>query len=202
MGPKLGILGGTFDPPHLGHLLLAETVREALSLARVLFVPAADPPHKQEQAKSAAGHRRRMVELAIADNPRFELCTVDLERPGPHFSVDTVALIRQRYALPADDCIFIIGGDSLADLPVWHRPAELISLCRLAVVHRPGVQPDVNQLATQVPGISGRLTWVETPLMQIAASDIRARVAAGQSIRYRVPPPVQTYIAQHHLYQL
>jgi nicotinate-nucleotide adenylyltransferase len=198
---NLGILGGTFDPPHLGHLLLAEMVRDALSLARVLFVPAADPPHKQELTKTAACHRRRMVELAIAGNPGFELCDVDLERPGPHFSVDTVRLIRQRHNLPAADCIFIIGGDSLADLPAWHRPAALINQCRLAVVHRPGAQPDLAQLETQVPGIDQRLIWVESPLIQLAASNIRARVAAGQSIRYHVPEPVRTYIAQHQLYQ-
>ncbi|GAB4426483.1 MAG: nicotinate-nucleotide adenylyltransferase [Anaerolineae bacterium] len=202
MGLKLGILGGTFDPPHLGHLLLAEAVAEALSLARVLFTPAADPPHKQEVTKTPARHRRRMVELAIAGNPVFELCTLDLERPGPHFSVETVSLIRQQHHLPADDCFFIIGGDSLADLPTWHQPAQLINLCRLAVVHRPGYRPDLSRLEMEIPGLGRRLAWVEAPLMELSASEIRARAAAGRTIRYRVPEPVQAYIEQHHLYQI
>lgn len=198
---QLGILGGTFDPIQLAHLLGAEMVREALALPRVLFVPAADPPHKQASPKTAALHRRAMVSLAIASNPAFALCPLDLERPGPHYSTDTVRLIRRQYDLAADDCFFIIGGDSLVDLPTWHEPETLLRLCRLAVIHRPGYRPDVAELEQALPGLTARLDWIEMPQIEISASDIRARVQAGQSIRYQVPEPVRRYIEEKGLYR-
>jgi nicotinate-nucleotide adenylyltransferase len=197
---KLGILGGTFDPVHTGHLLLAEVTCDQLGLERVLFVPAGDPPHKRDQPKTEAEQRRAMVVAAIADNPRFDLSTVDMERPGPHYSVDTVRLIRQQYHLVAEDTCFIVGSDSLADLATWHQPARLVSHCRLAVVHRPGITPDTTHLEQDIPGLTEALVWVPAPLLALAASNIRARVAAGQSIRYQVPPPVLAYIQQHGLY--
>lgn len=198
---RLGILGGTFDPIHLGHLLMAEAAREALSLSRVLMVPAGDPPHKREQYHSPAYHRRAMVEVAIADNPELELCAIDLERSGPHYSVDTVRLIRSRYNLSAERCHFIIGGDSLTDLADWYNPAGLIELCRLAVIRRPGHQIDIEALVRKIPALVDRLDWVDMPLIGIAGTDIRARVAAGQSIRYQVLEPVRDYIEQHRLYR-
>lgn len=196
----IGILGGTFDPIHLGHLLIAEGVRDALQLERVLFVPAGDPPHKRRQKKTAACHRRQMVERAIANHPQFELCAVDLERPGPHYSVDTVALIRRQTGLSADECYFIIGSDSLADLPLWHNPAKLARCCRLAVVYRPGARPDSVEQEAAIPGLAGRLTWIETPPLDLSASQIRASVRTGRSIRYQVPDSVRQYIACHGLY--
>jgi len=196
----LGILGGTFDPIHVGHLLIAETARSALNLDRVLFVPAADPPHKQAFHKTPAAHRCRMVALAIGDNPGFELSTVDLDRPGPHYSVDTVRLLRQKFGLAADDCAFILGSDSLADLPAWHQPEALIQLCRLAAMHRPGFEPDVVGLERALPGLAARLDFVPSPLISLSASHIRATVAAGRSIRYQVPDVVIAYITQHGLY--
>lgn len=198
---KLGILGGTFDPVHIGHLLIAELAREALQLERVLFVPAGDPPHKQDQEKTPAHHRREMVELALIDNPYFNVSTVDLDRSGPHYSVDTVTLIRAEYALPAENCFFIIGGDSLDDLPIWHNPDKLISLCRLAVLHRPGYRPDMAALEQTIPNLSNQIDWIpmETAI-DVASSTIRARVAGGRSIRYQVPESVRNYINQHGLY--
>jgi nicotinate-nucleotide adenylyltransferase len=142
-----------------------------------------------------------MVEVAIADNRNLELCSIDLDRPGPHYSVDTVRLIRARYGLSADQCYFIIGGDSLTDLPKWHHPAGLIDLCHLAVIRRPGYQIDIKTLNRQIPGLVDRLAWAEMPLIGIAGTDIRARVAAGQTIRYRVLEPVRGYIVQHRLYR-
>jgi nicotinate-nucleotide adenylyltransferase len=197
---KLGILGGTFDPIHYGHLLIAEMAREGLRLERVLFVPAGDPPHKQEQQKSGAQHRRRMVELAIEDNPYFEVSLIDLDRPGPNYTVETIQLIRTGYDLAADDCFFIIGGDSLADLPTWREPDKLVRLCRLAVAHRPGYQPDLAGLEATIPGLSARLDWIETPAIDLSSTLIRARAAAGQSIRYQVPEQVRAYIRQYELY--
>ena len=196
----IGILGGTFDPIHSGHLLIAEVVRNALQLEKVLFVPAGDPPHKQQQKKTAARHRVKMVELAIESNPYFSLSTVDLERPGPHYSIDTVRLIRARYNLSSEHCFFIVGGDSLVDLPTWHKPEKLIEMCRLAVVHRPGYRPDVSQLEQVIPGVVSRLDWVTAPAIDLAASEIRARAQRGESIRYQVPEVVAKYIKEQGLY--
>ena len=198
---RLGILGGTFDPIHLGHLLMAETAWEELGLSQVLFVPAGDPPHKQGLAKTPAVHRVAMVERAIADNPHFALNRVDLARPGPHYTTDTVRLIRAQYDLSAETCFLIVGGDSLVDLPTWHNAPELITLCRLAVIGRPGFRPDLAQLAAAVPGLSARLDWVEMPLTGVSSREIRARVRAGRSIRYQVADPVREYIEQQRLYQ-
>jgi nicotinate-nucleotide adenylyltransferase len=197
---KLGILGGTFDPVHLGHLLMAEVTWQALNLNRVLFIPAGDPPHKQDTEKTPAYHRRAMVEAAIADNPHFELSLIDLDRPGPHYTVDTVQLVRAQYDLAADHCFFIIGADSLIDLPKWYHTVELVKLCRLAVVHRPGYQPNLTSLESVIPNLSTRVDWVEMPVSGVSSSDIRARVRAGLSIRYQVAEPVRAYIEQHRLY--
>ncbi len=198
---KLGILGGTFDPIHMGHLLMAEMARTSLGLSQVLFTPVGDPPHKQNNTITPACHRRAMTELAIQDNPGFALCTVDLDRPGPHYTTDTIRLIRQQYSLSAADCYFIIGGDSLQDLPTWHNPAELLTLCRLAVIHRPGIRPDVAGLARQLAGLSERLTWVEMPPSGLSSTAIRASVSRGQSIRYQIPDSVRAYIEREGLYQ-
>lgn len=198
---RLGIFGGTFDPVHTGHLMIGEFVRDALGLDRLLFVPAGDPPHKQHLEITAAVHRRCIVERAIAGNPAFELCPVDLDRPGPHYSTETVGLIRAQYDVAADDCYFLIGGDSLVELPSWHRPNRLIELCRLAVVHRPDYTPDLAALERQVPGLSQRLDWIEFPLIELSSSVVRNRVRAGRSVRYQTPDAVIEYIEQHKLYQ-
>lgn len=198
---RLGLLGGTFDPIHLGHLLMAETALDGLALSQVLFVPAGDPPHKQGLAKTPAQHRVAMVERAIASNSCFGLSAVDLERPGPHYTTDTVRLVRQQYELSAEECFLIVGGDSLVDLPAWHNAPELISLCRLAVAHRPGYRPNLAELEAVIPGLGARLDWVEMPLIGVAASEIRDRVRAGRSIRYQVAEPVREYIEQQQLYR-
>ena len=139
---RLGIYGGTFDPPHLGHLVLAESAADSLQIDRVLFVPASSPPHKDRSAiRSPAEDRFRMVELAIADNPRFAVSRLDMDRPGPHYSVDLLRLVREQH--PHAELFFLIGGDSLRDLPAWSRPDELITLTTLAVMRRPGFDPDL-----------------------------------------------------------
>ncbi|MBE7551825.1 MAG: nicotinate (nicotinamide) nucleotide adenylyltransferase [Anaerolineales bacterium] len=198
---KLGLLGGTFDPIHLGHLLMAETALDGLGLSQVLFVPAGAPPHKQDLAKTPARHRVAMVERAIAGHLCFAMSRVDLERPGPHYTTDTVRLIRQQYELSAEECILIVGGDSLVDLPTWYHASELVTLCRLAVAHRPEYRPDLAELEAVIPGLRTRLDWVEMPLIGVSASDIRARVRAGRSIRYQVAEPVREYIEQNQLYR-
>ena len=197
---RVGILGGTFDPIHLGHLLLAETAREVLALQRVLFVPAGDPPHKLEGTKTLAHPRQAMGKLGITGNPCFELSLIDLERPGPHYTTDTIHLLRRQYNLSPDECFFIIGGDSLGDLPTWHKASELMLLCRLAVSHRPGYQPDLGALEEKLPGLSNRMDWVEMPVLGFEASTIRERVHAGRSIRYQVTDTVREYIETNRLY--
>ncbi len=198
--PRLGIYGGTFDPPHLGHLILAETAADTLRLDRVLFVPAGTPPHKAAATlRSAAEHRLAMVRLAIEGNPRFALSRVDLDRPGPHYSVDMLHLLRDEHR--GAELFFLIGADSLADLPTWSRPRELIGLACLGVMRRPGAAPDLDALEREIPGLHRRMMWLDAPTIDIAASDLARRIAAGRSVRYQVPDDVCLYIEEHGLYR-
>ena len=196
---RLGIFGGTFDPPHLGHLILAETVADALDLERVLFVPAGQPPLKEDWVITPVEHRLAMVKAAIAGNRRFAISRADIDRPGPHYSVDMVRIIAAEY--PGTELFFMIGSDSLRDLPRWHNPGELIKLCTLAVVRRPSAEPDMDALELAIPGIKSRVWFVDAPLIQIAGRELRRRVREGLSIRYRVTDAVLEYITRHGLYK-
>jgi nicotinate-nucleotide adenylyltransferase len=198
---RLGILGGTFDPIHFGHLLAAEESRTTLSLDRVLFVPAEVPPHKLGHPILPIDHRLAMVRLAIADNPGFAISMVDVERPGPHYSVDTIQRLARQWHADSDDIYFIMGADSLADLPTWHDPARLVSTCRLAVVTRPDYRANLDELERALPGLSHRVDWVDMPSMGMSSHDLQRRVRAGRSIRYQTPLAVVRYIAEHRLYQ-
>lgn len=197
---RIGILGGTFDPIHFGHLLAAEETRSGLHLDRVLFAPAEDPPHKRGHPILPVAHRLRMVNLAIADNAAFVTCTIDIDRPGPHYTVDTIRLIRKEWETNEDETFFIMGADSLAHLLTWHQPAQLVKLCRLAVVARPGYSANMSELEAALPGIGSRLDWVEMPVLGISSSDLQRRVREGRSIRYQVPAAVAEYVARHKLY--
>jgi len=198
---RLGILGGTFAPIHFGHLLVAEEARVSLRLDRVLFAPAGTPPHKQGHPILPVAHRLAMVRLAIADNPDFAITTVDIDRPGPHYTVDLVRLLRDDWGTSDDETFFIMGADSLAHLLTWHQPARLIELCRLAVVARPGYRTDLTKLEEALPGLSRRVDWVEMPVLGISSSDLQRRVREGRSIRYQVPAAVAQYVAEHGLYR-
>lgn len=195
---RLGLFGGTFDPPHLGHLLLAQWSAEALALDALWFVPAADPPHKQDRAISPVTERLAMLERALADNSLFVLSRIDVDRLGPHYTVDMVALARQKQ--PEAEWFFLMGADSLRDLPTWHQPARLIQRCKLAVFQRPGVSYDLEQLEAMLPGLGDRVTFIDGPRLDLSGTDIRARVQAGLTIRYLVPDAVRAYIAAHDLY--
>ena len=198
-----GILGGTFDPPHLGHVAIAEDVRERLGLSRVLFIPAASPPHKTDRAVTPAADRARMVELAIAANDAFVMSPVELERPGLSFSADTVEqLVVDAEAAGADArFVLIVSGEALAALPTWHDPERLLRACHVAVVDRPGFRtPERRWVGEHFPGLEDRVVFVSGPRLCHSSSDIRARVAAGRSIRYLVAPAVADYIEEHHLY--
>ena len=196
---RLGIFGGTFDPIHHGHLVAAEEALYQLGLDKVLFVPAGAPPHKPSRPISPADHRVRMVELAIAGKPRFALSRVDLDRPGPCYSVDMLALLRLEWG-SGPGLYFIVGADSLSEMATWYQPQRLIELCELAVVERPGSEIDLAQVEGQLPGVSDRLHRVQMPRLQISSSDLRARRRAGRSISYLVPPAVEAYIVEHGLY--
>lgn len=198
-----GIMGGTFDPPHLGHLAIAQDVLEALGLGRVLFVPAGIPPHKTERTISPPSHRAAMLELAIAGNPAFAVSRVELERTGPSYTVDTVDQLRRAAADAGDDDRFvvIVGGESLAALTTWHEPERLLRACHLAVVERPGTRtPGRPWVGEHFPGLEDRVLFLAGPRLCHSSSDIRRRVAEGRSIRYLVPETVAAYIAEHELY--
>ncbi len=195
---RVGILGGTFDPPHLGHLILAEYAVEALNLNCLLFVPAADPPHKQHEKNTPVAHRLAMLKLALGSNSRFTLSRVDVDRPGPHYSLDMVKIIQGQN--PGAELYFVMGGDSLRDLPRWHRPAELVSLCRLAVMHRPGDGARPYMHEDVLPGLSERVVMIDAPLIGISATEIVSRWQKGLSIRYLVPDAVLDYMTAHNVY--
>ncbi len=197
---RLGILGGTFDPIHHGHLVAAEETRYQLELDRVLFVPAGTPPHKPAHPISSAQHRLQMIELAIASKPYFALSRVDVERPGPSYTVEMLELLRAEWG-PGPTFFFIEGSDSLADLLTWYQPQRLVELAELAVVERPGARLHLVELEKHLPDLEGRLHWVQMPQLQISSSDLRARVRAGRPISYLVPPAVEAYVLEHELYR-
>lgn len=195
---EIGVMGGTFDPIHLGHLAVAEEAREVLGLERVLFVPAGQPPHKPAGEVISVEHRVAMVELAIVDNPAFELSRVEVDRPGPSYTVDTV----ERLASSGDALTVILSAETFAELPTWHEPERLFEAARVAVAPRWGYPaPDPAWLAETFPGRGARVSYLEGPRLGVSSTALRARVAAGRSIRYLVPAPVEAYIAAHHLYR-
>jgi len=184
---RLGIFGGTFNPIHLGHLVLAEAAREALALDRVLFIPAKQPPHKRVRDLLPGATRLRLVKLAIRDHPAFVASDIELARPGPSYSIETVRILRRQF--PAAKLFLLIGEDMLEVR--WRAWDELRRLCTIAAAHRPGSPPASRH------GVK----WLPMPQLAIASSDIRKRLAAGRSIRYLVPSAVARYLRQHRLYQ-
>ncbi|HSJ52503.1 MAG TPA: nicotinate-nucleotide adenylyltransferase [Anaerolineae bacterium] len=197
---RIAVLGGTFDPIHHGHLVAAQEVLHHLDLDCVLFVPAGSPPHKPERPISPAHHRLRMVALAIGGQPAFALSRVDVDRPGPHYTVDSLALLHQQLG-PAARLYFVVGSDSLAELPTWHRPDGILELADLVVVERPGVQANLETLEAHLPGLGKHLHRVAMPLLDISSTDLRARVREGRPISFLLPSAVETYIAENGLYR-
>jgi nicotinate-nucleotide adenylyltransferase len=197
----IGVLGGTFDPIHSGHLIIAEEARLKLRLASVLFVPARQQWLKTDRNIAPATHRVEMVKLTVATNPHFEISTVDVDRPGPSYSVETMAILQQRMGAEAK-IFFLVGWDSLAELPQWKEPDRLIQLCKLVAVTRQGFsRPDLKVLESSVPGITQSVDWLDIVPVDISSSDIRKRVAQGLSIHGLVPEAVDRYIKEHELYQ-
>jgi nicotinate-nucleotide adenylyltransferase len=197
---KIGIFGGTFDPPHIGHLILAEEAQSHLKLDRVLWVLTPFPPHKQGQNITLLQHRIKMVQLAIAGNQNFVFSSVDVDRQPPHYAVDTVAILHEK--MPDNELFYLMGGDSLRDLTFWHRPIDFVELCQgIGVLRRPGAEFDLAVINSLIPGINGKLQFIDSPLIDISASDIRMRVANGKPFRYLITENIYKFILLRKLYQ-
>lgn len=203
MSQRLGIFGGTFDPVHYGHLLLAETCREAARLDQVWFVPAATPPHKQERLLSSAQQRIEMLELAIAGHPGLGISRIEIERGGVSYTVETLATLHASH--PAAELFFLMGADSLHDLPTWREPARICELATPLVVRRAGsAEPDFGSLAAFLSPrrlAEIRDQQIEMPVMELSSTDLRARAATGRSLRFRTPRAVEKYIETNSLYR-
>lgn len=199
---RMGVLGGTFDPPHLGHLILAQEAHQALGLAQVLFVPAGEPWRKAGRELSPREHRLGMTRLAVTGNPLFAVSTIEADRPGPSYTAETLAELRAQFG-PQAEFFFIMGADSLADFPHWHDPLRILELARLAVAERPALADAGSEegLPEELAQALRRcVVWLPMPLVAISASAVRERVRRGLSIRYWVPEAVEEYIRRHGLY--
>jgi len=197
---RIGIFGGTFDPPHLGHLILAAEASDQLRLDRLLWVLTPDPPHKRSWKISPIEQRLELVKAAISEDDCFELSRLDIDRPGPHYTVDTVAIVRNEY--PNADLYYLMGGDSLHDLPTWHDPKRLVENANgFGVMRRPGDDIDVRALIARLPQIENKIHFVEAPLLEIASHEIRLRISEGRPYRYYLLPAVYQMISQHKYYR-
>lgn len=196
---RFGIFGGTFDPPHLGHLVLASEAVDQLGLQRVLWVLTPNPPHKLDQSFASLDHRFEMLHVAIGGMPAFQVSTVDMDRSPPHYALDTMLLLREQY--PNVELVYLIGGDSLHDLPAWHEPRKLLAACHaLGVMRRAQDGVDLPVLEAALPGISARLLAIDAPNLEISSSVIRQRIAEGRPFRYFLPFGVYDFIRARRLY--
>jgi nicotinate-nucleotide adenylyltransferase len=197
---RVGVFGGTFDPIHIGHLILAEEARSQLALDWIYFVPAGDPPHKQERSISPVEERIRMAELATAENAAFLVSRIDADRPGPHYTTDTLQLLQAELGVGCE-LYFLMGLDSLRDLPNWHNPHWLVTHCRLVVFNRPEISLEWAALETALPGVQKQVTLLHMPEIAISSTALRERIRTGQPIRYQVPTAVAAYLRKHRLYR-
>ncbi len=195
MARRTGLFGGSFNPPHMGHLIVAESVRDQFDLDRVVWIPNYIAPHKPDHERADAAHRLRMTKLSIASNPAFEASSLEIDRGGTSYTVDTVYRIVEEY--PSDSVHLIVGGDSLRDFLTWRRPEEIIDQTPLIVYRRPNSGEGPTEAESRYPG---RISFASAPMVSISSAAIRQRIREGRSIRYLVPEPVWSYIDQHALY--
>jgi nicotinate-nucleotide adenylyltransferase len=198
---NLGVIGGTFDPIHLGHLAIAEQARNQLELAEVVFVPAGNPYFKDGTRVSSPDHRVSMLKLAISGKLYFKLSLIEIERTGPSYTVDTISALRKTLS-KNDELYFILGWDTLAAVHLWYKPRRLMALCRFVAAPRPGYpRPDTRELDKDLPGISRRTVVMDSPLIDISSTQVRAKASEGLPIEELVPTEVAKYIKTHRLYQ-
>lgn len=196
---RLGVLGGTFDPVHLGHLILAEQACWQLQLDRVLWVLTPHPPHKPDLSAVSWGQRLKMLRIALGDNSDFVISEVDINRQPPLYAHGTMNLLREQF--PNDQLFFLMGADSLRDLPTWNQPMKFISACEgLGIMKRAGILIEFDMLEAAFPGIYRKLLLIETPQIDISSSDIRQRIATGKPYRYYILPEVYEYIRANKFY--
>lgn len=197
---RIAIFGGTFDPPHIGHLILAGEAVSQFDLNRLLWVLTPDPPHKQENQITPLEQRLPMLQSMIAHNPIFEISRLEIDRPGPHYTIDTVKLLAEQE--PSAEIILLIGGDSLADLPKWRFASDLIAaISKIGVMRRPGDFADLSEIESQLPGITQKIQFIDALLQPVSSSELRRRIKSGEMARYYLPPEVFEYIEKKNLYR-
>jgi nicotinate-nucleotide adenylyltransferase len=197
---QLAVFGGTFDPIHVGHLIIAEIMRHFLRLDQVIFLPAGRPPHKPNQVLTADSDRLAMLQLAIADTPAFTISTIDIDRPGASYTADSLGVIQEQAGLECE-LHFLMGQDSLRDFPTWHRPDLIAERARLVVALRPGVSISIDEVERSIPAAKDRIQLVPVPLIGISSRELRGTIRAGGPYRYQVLPAVAEYIEQRRLYR-
>jgi nicotinate-nucleotide adenylyltransferase len=198
---RLGILGGTFNPPHVGHLVMAQEARAQLGLDRVILMPVHTPPHKELQADPGPAVRAELCRLAAAEDKHLAVSTHEIDRPGPSYTVQTLRALAADH--PGDELVFIVGGDMAQSLPTWREPEELLRLSTLAVAERDGVRrEDIRARLGSLDPSGDRVRFFDMPRLDLSSSDIRRRVAAGRPVRHLVPPAVAEYVEAHGLYRL
>ena len=196
---RLGIFGGTFDPPHLAHLILAQESRHQLNLDRILWLLTPESPLKPDMEISSWEQRLELLEAALKDNPRFDVSRIDIDRPGPYYAYESMKILVEIHT--GDQLIYLMGGDSLGDLPRWERPDELVKYChQIGVMQRPGTDINLEYLECTIPGINSKIIWIESPLMEISGRMIRERLKIGEPVRYFIPKEVYEIILEKDFY--
>jgi len=199
---RVGILGGTFDPVHMGHLIIAEQARVQLDLDKVIFMPAGKPWMKSDRHVSAAEHRVAMLRFALNDNPAFEISTIEIDRQGASYTVDTLEVLHDMLGRDVK-MYLLIGWDAVNSLPSWREPDKIMKLAVIVSIARPGYdRPDIDLLEIHLPGIGNRIVSLDHPLIEISSTDIKSRVMQNKSIRYLVPNSVERYIYDSAIYSV
>lgn len=200
MQNRIGLFGGTFDPPHIGHLILAAEAASQFRLDRLFWVLTPDPPHKQNTSITPLAHRLPMLQGMIAHDPKFALSRLEIDRPGPHYTVDTIRLLASQQ--PDAEIFLLIGGDSLNDLPSWRFPADLVAaVSKIGVMRRPGDSADLTALEAELPGVTEKIHFIDALLQPVSSRELRRRIAAEEMFRYYLAPDVYDYIESHQLYR-